>query len=145
MDTELVLSLISITFFFESYFLVLGSILESDRNEKVFNSIAVKNRPIAMIKGICSNADVRNIYFKKNIRNSNKIFECAFFWLKSYFDIVFKKLCKTFSSKNAIQYENFYSSFTLPTNLSLSSCHITLLVSCISLTSPSIPKVLRFL
>ena len=51
--------------FFESYFLVLGSILESDRNEKVFNSIALKNRPIAMIKGICSNADVRNLYFKK--------------------------------------------------------------------------------
>ena len=86
-DTELVLSLISIAFF-ESYFLVLGSILESNRNEKVFNSIALKNRPIAMIKGICSNADVRNLYFKKNIRYSNKIFECTFFWVKSYFDIV---------------------------------------------------------
>ena len=61
---ELVLSLISIAFF-ESYFLVLGSILESDRNEKVFNSIALKNRPIAMIKRICSNTDIRNLYFKK--------------------------------------------------------------------------------
>ena len=121
-DTELVLSLISIAFF-ESYFLVLGSILESDRNEKVFNSIALKNRPIAMIKGICSNADVRNLYFKKNIRNSNKIFERAFFGVKSCFDIVFKKLRKTFSSKNTMQYENFYSSFTLPTDRTLCTCH----------------------
>ena len=98
MDTELVLSLISIAFF-ESYFLVLGSILESNRNEKVFNSIALKNRPIAMIKGICSNADVRNLYFKENIRNSNKIFECAFFWVKSCFDIVdvlFRKQVKSY-------------------------------------------------
>ena len=115
MDTELLLSLVSIAFF-ESYFLVLGSILESDRNEKVFNSIA-------MIKGICSNANVRSLYFKKNIRNSNKIFECAFFWVKSCFDIDFKKLCKTFSLKNTIQYENFYSSFTLPTDRTLSTCH----------------------
>ena len=55
-DTELVLSLISIAF--ESYFVVLGSILESDRNEKVFNSIALKNRAIAMNKGICSNFEI---------------------------------------------------------------------------------------
>ena len=56
MDTKAGLSLYSIAFF-DSYFLNSRSIFKSDRKETVFFSIALKNSPIALIKGFFSNAD----------------------------------------------------------------------------------------